>query len=460
MGTSYAPIVKKVMPSVVTISSTHFEKQRLYRNPMMADPFFRQFFGDRYADDGREVTSRADWLGSGIIVTPDGYILTANHVVKDADEIKVGIQSDKTQYSAKVVGTDPLTDVAILKIEAKNLPAIVLGDSDQLEVGDVVLAVGNPFGIGQTVTRGIISALGRSLSDPDARGQFRQGYQNFIQTDASINKGNSGGALVDAEGRLIGINDAIVSPSGTSAGIGFAVPINMARNVMDGILSGGRVARGYLGIDPQEINAGLAKGFKLPTQTGILVADVGPNDPAGLAGLMSGDVIVAINNKEITSVENFRLTVSELRPNSQASLKIYRNGAQKTLVATVGERPSNKFVSNDSPEPKPEKVHADMLDGVTVADIEPEIREQLQIPVSLNGALVSDVDAGSNSAEAGLQRGDIIVEINHQSVSNANDAVRYCKASKGEQILVKIWWRSREFGSLRYLSVDNNKRTK
>jgi serine protease Do len=461
LGTSYSPVVKKVAPSVVTISSTRFVKQRLYRNPMMADPFFRQFFGDQSPDNGREVTSRDNWLGSGIIVTPDGYILTANHVVEGADEIKVGIQNDKTEYSAKVIGMDPPTDVAILKIEAKHLPAVMLGDSDQLEVGDVVLAVGNPFGIGQTVTRGIISALGRSLSVPGELTQFGQTrYQNFIQTDASINKGNSGGALVDAEGRLIGINDAIVSPSGTSAGIGFAVPINMARGVMEGFLNGGKVARGYLGVDPQDIDAGLAQGFKLTTQGGTLVADVGPDSPAAKAGLLSGDVIVSVNGKEVSGVENFRLVVSQLLPGSQATLKIVRNGLEKTLVATVGERPDGVAVNNENHNSVSENLHADMLDGVTVADIEPEIRQQLRVPGNLQGALVSDLDGGSNSADAGLQRGDIIVEINHQPVANANDAVRVCKAAKGDQILLKIWRHLGRQGATRYLSVDNAKRTK
>ncbi|MBW8865534.1 MAG: trypsin-like peptidase domain-containing protein, partial [Verrucomicrobia bacterium] len=251
-GNSYAPMVKKIAPSVVNIYSSRVVKQRLYRNPMFADPFFRQFFGNQIPDTSRELTHRDNWLGSGMIVTPDGYILTANHVVDGADEIKVGISNDKTEYAAKIIGTDAATDIAVLKIEAKNLPAITLGDSSQLEVGDVVLAIGNPFGLGQTVTRGIISALGRSLPmEGDDNPYRRTRYQDFIQTDASINQGNSGGALVDAQGRLIGINDAIISPSGTSAGIGFAVPINLARGVMEDFLNGGKVARGYLGIDLQ-----------------------------------------------------------------------------------------------------------------------------------------------------------------------------------------------------------------
>jgi len=456
LGNSYSPIVKKAAPSVVNIYSTRFVHQRLYRNPFMADPFFRQFFGNQ-PDDGREITSRDNWLGSGIIVTADGYILTACHVVENADEIKVGIQNDKTEYVAKVIGMDQPTDVAVLKIEAKNLPAITLGDSEQLEVGDVVLAIGDPFGIGQTVTKGIISALGRSLSAPGDMDQYENSrYQDFIQTDASINKGNSGGALVDAEGRLIGINDAIVSPSGTSAGIGFAVPINMARNVMEGFLNGGKVARGYFGMDLQDLDAGLAKDFSLPTQGGALVANVGLETPAGKAGLISGDVIVAVNGKSITSADNLRLVISMLHPGSSASVKIFRNGIQKTVVVIVGEKHERVAASNNqSQENKTPSTQADMLGVVTVADIEPEVRQQLQLPDSLTGALVSDLEGGSNFAEAGLQINDIILEINHQPVASAKDAVNLCKADKDDRILVKVWRRRGELAVIRYLSVNN-----
>lgn len=459
-GNSYAPTVKKVAPSVVNIYSTRFIKQRIYTNPFMADPFFRQFFPDQ-SEDSREITRRDNWLGSGVIVSPDGYILTANHVVQGADEIKVGIQNDKTEYSAKVVGMDPPTDVAVLKIEAKNLPAITLGDSDQLEVGDVVLAIGDPFGIGQTVTRGIISALGRSLTDPDDFSSYRvRQYQDFIQTDAAINQGNSGGALVDAEGRLIGINDAIVSPSGTSAGIGFAVPINMARNVMDDFLNGGKVARGYLGIDPQDMDAGLAKGFGAPTTMGALVADVVPDSPAAKGGLMSGDIVVAINDKAITSADNLSVVVSQLHPGSEASVKIYRNGTPKTLVVTLGERPD--LITRESAKPSPStpgKPKADALDGVFVQDLDSDLRRQLQAPQTLAGALVTDVDRASNSYEAGLRAGDVIVEINHQPVANAQQAVDLCKAARSDQILVKIWRQLGGGAATRYLSVDNTRQT-
>jgi serine protease Do len=460
-GNSYSSVVKKVAPSVVNIYSTRFVKQRLYRNPLMADPFFRQFFGNQFSGDGREITSRHDWLGSGIIVTPDGFILTANHVVEGADEIKVSLPNDKTEYTAKVIGMDAPTDVAVLKIEAKNLPAVTLGNSDQLEVGDVVLAVGDPFGIGQTVTKGIISALGRSLADPSDLNQYYQTrYQDFIQTDAAINQGNSGGALVDAEGRLIGINDAIVSPSGTSAGIGFAVPINMARNVMEGFMNGGKVARGYLGLEPQDIDAGLARGFGVPTANGALVADVGPDSPAAKAGLKSGDVVVAINDKEISGADNLRVVVSQLRPGSPVKVKFFRNGLSQTTVVTLGERMDILRNSSPANDPGGEPPKADALDGVFVQNLDSQIREQLHAPAGMAGALVTEVDTGSNSYEAGLRRGDVIVEINHQPVAEAGDAVRLCKSARSDGILVKIWRQIGGNGTTRFLSVNNTRRTK
>jgi serine protease Do len=455
-GNSYSPVVKKVAPSVINIYSSRIVKERLYQNPLMADPYFRQFFGDQ----GSEVTSRDNWLGSGIIVSPNGYILTANHVVEGADEIRVSLQDDKTEYSARVIGMDPPTDVAILKIDARNLPAVTLGDSDQLEVGDVVLAIGNPFGIGQTVTRGIISALGRSLSglsDSDAPGGRH--YQSFIQTDAAINQGNSGGALVDAEGRLIGINDAIVSPSGTSAGIGFAVPINMARSVMDGFLNGGKVSRGYLGVDPQDITAALARMFDAPSADGALVTAVAPHSPAAAAGLLSGDVVVAINDKPVTSAESLRVTVSEIAPGTQVPVKIYRNGVAKTLTVTLGATgpdPAMAAAKTDDNSAR-QPVTADALDGVEVQDLDAGLRLQLRAPHGLSGALVIDVDRASNSFEAGLRRGDLITEINRQPVTSADDAVRQCKAARTDVIVVKVW-RPLRGGVVRYLEVDNAKR--
>ena len=460
-GNTFAPIVKRVSPSVVNIYSSRTYKQRYYTNPMMADPFFRQFFGDRMGD-GKEMTRRENWLGSGVIVTPDGYILTANHVVEGADEIKVGISNDKNEYTAQVIGTDKATDIAVLKIAANNLPAITRGDSDQVEVGDTVLAIGNPFGLGQTVTRGIVSALGRSLPMEDEENPYNRvaRYQDFIQTDASINKGNSGGALIDSEGRLIGVNDAIVSPSGTSAGIGFAVPINMARGVMESIVNGGKVIRGYLGIEQQDLDASLAKGFGLANSGGAIVADVMPDSPADKGGLRSGDVIVAINDREISSAEKLRNVVAQLRPGSQADIKLIRNGNPTHLKVTIGERPDTVAVGDKPKSREPDAPHNDSLDGVYVQDLDNTFRRQLQPPQGISGAVVTDVDDDSNAFTAGLRPGDIILEINHQAVTNAETAVKYCKGAKTEQILVKIWRRAGDTSVTRFLSVNNTKRGK
>ncbi|MGD1087708.1 MAG: DegQ family serine endoprotease [Verrucomicrobiota bacterium] len=452
LGNSFAPVVKKVAPSVVNIYSTHIVHIRPMRNPLYNDPFFRQFFGDQFQNDERERTRKEQSLGSGVIISPDGYILTANHVVDGADEIKVAIDDGKKEYTAKVIGTDPPTDVAVLKIDAKNLPAITLGDSDQLEVGDIVLAIGNPFRVGQTVTMGIVSALGRS-------GLGFNGYEDFIQTDAAINPGNSGGALVDAEGRLVGINTAIISSSGGNQGIGFAVPINMARHAMERLISGGKVTRGYLGLKLQDINADLAEQFGLPDQSGALVDDVLLNTPAEKGGIKSGDVITAFNGKPISDSESLMLAVSECAPGTAATVKLLRDGQPQTIKVTLGELPDDAMESQSEQNnsDSDNNLTADALDGVTVADLDQQIREELKIPANINGAIVTDEDQDSNSAEAGLQRGDVIVEINRQPVSDADDAVKLCTKAKGDQILLKIWRRDGDLAGTRYLSVDNTK---
>jgi serine protease Do len=454
--TSYAPIVKKVAPSVVNIFSTRFVKERPMRNPFLNDPLFRQFFGDQMPDnsdngDNVEHTRKEEGLGSGVIVSPNGYILTANHVVDGADEIKVSIADNKKEYAVKVIGKDAATDIAVLKIEENNLPAVTLADSDQLEVGDIVLAVGNPFNVGQTVTMGIVSALGRS-------GLGSHGYENFIQTDAAINPGNSGGALVDAEGRLVGINTAIISPSGGNNGIGFAVPVNMARTALERFLSGGKLTRGYLGIVPQDVDAGLAQSFNLPDQNGALVGDVEPDSPADKAGVKSGDVILSVNGKPTTGADNLKVTISQLEPGSNVILDLIRNGVTKTIAVALGALPENTDNTENRNNSGGTTSKTDALDGVTVADIEPEVRQQLHLPTNVHGALVSDVERDSNSADAGLQPNDVIIEINHQPVANSDDAVNLCKAAKSGQILLKVWRREGNFGGTRWLSVDNTKR--
>jgi serine protease Do len=453
LGTSFAPIVKKAAPSVVNIYSTRTVKVQPMMSPFQNDPFFRQFFGDQFPQDNQPSTRKEQSLGSGVIISPDGYILTANHVVNGADEIKVAIaDNDKKEFTAKVIGTDPQTDVAVLKIEAAGLPAITLGDSEQLEVGDVVLAIGNPFGVGQTVTMGIVSGLGR-------HGLGFNGFENFIQTDAAINPGNSGGALVDSEGRLIGINTGIESSSRGNEGVGFAVPINMARHVMERLISGGKITRGDLGISVTDVTGDFEKEFNLPNQNGALVEDVWANAPAEKAGIKSGDVIIAFNNKPVADGHSLQLAVSDCAPGSSATVKVIRKGQEKIFTVTLGEMPKEiAGDSNDQNGSDSDNSKTDALDGVTVDDLNHDARAQLEIPDNIQGAIVTDVDADSNSAEAGLQKNDVIVEINQQPVSDADSAVKLCKQAKGDLILLKIWRRTDDAVGTRYLSVDNTKK--
>jgi serine protease Do len=328
----------------------------------------------------------------------------------------------------------------------------MLADSDQLEIGDVVLAIGNPFGLGQSVTMGIISGLGRHYAGI-------QGYQNFIQTDASINKGNSGGALVDAEGRLVGINTWIASSSGGSEGIGFAVPVNLARRSLERLIASGRVTRGYLGVLPQDITPGLAQDFNLESQDGALVGDVMSGTPAEKAGIKSGDVIIELNGKEVADAHGFQLAVSQCEPGSPATVKLIRDGVQKNLTITLAELPVESDVrSGDQNSSATDSHKPDALDGVTVADLNDEVRQALRIPGRVQGAIVAEVEPDSNSTEAGLQKGDVIAEINRQPVTNADDAIKFCRQATGGQILLKVWRHDGAFVGSHYLSVDNTKK--
>ena len=333
-ATSLAPIIKEVSPSVVNIHTTKKVKTMSPLMPYFDDPLFRQFFGDpRGGADQLPRERREQALGSGVILSEDGYILTNNHVVDGADEIKVSLADDKTTFDAKIIGKDSHTDIAVLKVDGQKLPAITLTDSDKLEVGDFVLAIGNPFGVGQTVTAGIVSAKGRG-------GMGIVDYEDFIQTDASINPGNSGGALVDAEGRLVGINTAILSRTGGNQGVGFAVPINLARYVMERLVTDGKVTRGYLGVMIQPVTADLAKEFKLKDQSGALVGEVTPKSPAEAAGLKDGDVIVEFKGKKVTDSRHLRLMVAQTAPDTKVTLKVIRDGDELTCTVKLGELPA------------------------------------------------------------------------------------------------------------------------
>ena len=445
---SFSPVVKKVAPSVVNVFTT-----KTVRNPMpeitpfFDDPFFRRFFGSPFGDnEGRRQprTFKERSLGSGVIVTKDGYILTNNHVVDGADEIKVARDKDKKQFTAKVIGRDPRTDIAVLKIDAKDLPFITFADSDKIEVGDVVLALGNPFGIGQTVTMGIVSATGRG-------GMGIEDYEDFIQTDAAINPGNSGGALVDAEGRLVGLNTAILSRSGGNQGVGFAIPANLARSVMDQLIEKGRIERGFLGVRIKDLTPELARQFNVPDNTsGALVTQLEDRSAAAEAGVQSGDVIIELNGTPVKDRRNLQLMVGRLSPGDKVSLKVLRDGKEKTFTVALKEMPEQKLASaNNEPGDK----ESDALNGVTVGDIDSAARSRFNIPDRVKGALITEVDPDSASYEAGLRPGDVIQEIDHKRVTNAAEAVEVSKHVKTKQVLVRFWSR----GGSDYVVVDEGK---
>ncbi len=324
---SYRDAARLAMPSVVNIYTTKGARQA--RNPMLDDPFFRKFFGERPEPDEKQVS-----LGSGVVISSQGYILTNNHVVEAADEIEVAF-ADGRKAVAKVVGADPETDLAVVKVALQNLPAITLGHIEQTMVGDVVLAIGNPFGVGQTVTMGIISALGRNHLNINT-------FENFIQTDAAINPGNSGGALIDTNGNLLGINTAIYSRSGGSLGIGFAIPVSTAKMVMESIIKTGSVVRGWIGVEPQDITPELAESFGLNRKSGAIIAGVQRNGPADRAGMRPGDILVAVEGKPVTDTTEMLNLIAQLTPGMKAKMTVQRKLQESTLDVTIGKRPKQQ----------------------------------------------------------------------------------------------------------------------
>ena len=388
--TSYSDIVEAAEKEVVSINSTRTVHERVQANPLL-----RQFFGD-VPDQDRE--SKEMGLGSGVVVSQDGYILTNNHVVADADELTV-VLSDGRKFPAKVVGADPKTDIAVVKIEATGLPAVTFADSDKLRVGDVVFAVGNPLGVGETVTMGIVSAKSRNVGILEDVA----GYEDFIQTDAAINMGNSGGALIDAKGRFVGINSAIVSPSRGNIGIGFAVPVNMAANVMRSLIETGTVSRGFLGVGGDPITPDIAEQVHLPKDaTGVIVTDTIPDGPADKAGVKRGDVILAVNGKAITNHDELRLTISQMAPGTKAVLSISRDGKPISIDVTLSqfaERPNELF------------------DGIEVGKLTDDVRRHLGIDTRITGLVVTKVDDKSEYTQD-LPQGAVVVEINRSPVED------------------------------------------
>jgi len=339
---SYAEGAKVAMPAVVNIFSSKNSPKR--NNPQASDPWFRFFFGDRAPEQRQEPTAS---LGSGVIVSPEGYILTNHHVVDGADEIEVAL-TDGRKANAKVVGSDPETDLAVLKIDLPNLPAITLGRLENVRVGDVVLAIGNPFGVGQTVTMGIVSALGRSHLGINT-------FENFIQTDAAINPGNSGGALVDADGNLLGINTAIYSRSGGSLGIGFAIPVSLAKQVMESIISTGSVVRGWIGVEPQDVTPEIAESFGLSRKDGALIAAVVQGGPADRAGLRPGDILTRVNGEAILDTTALLNSIAQLKPGAEAKVTVSRKGKAVDLTIIVGKRPAPARRNVPMPSPDEEQ---------------------------------------------------------------------------------------------------------
>ena len=411
-STAFEDAAATVNQSVVPIFS---EQVTQVENPFASkNSPFHQFFGDDFFNhffNGPEKQKEVvHALGSGVIVSPDGYILTNNHVVDGAQKLTVAVGKDK-KYTAKLVGRDPNTDVAVIKIDAKDLPVANLGNSDGVHVGQWVIAVGNPFELMHTVTAGIISAKGRSsvnLAD----------YEDFIQTDASINPGNSGGALADLDGNVIGINTAIYSPSGGNVGIGFAIPINMAKHVMDELIHSGKVTRGFLGLVPQDVDESLQKAMKLPSTRGALVGDVSKDGPAAKAGIERGDVITAVDGKEIENSLELRNRIAEVEPGTKVTLAIIRDGKATERSVTLGERPAD-LAMNSSTASEPKTVTSKEL-GLSVQALTPDLMKQLGYKNEA-GVVVSDVTPGSSADEAGLQRGDLIKEVNKVEVKTTGD---------------------------------------
>ena len=416
----WTPVARAAMPAVVNISSTKITGRPGGPSaPFSTDPFFRRFFGPETAP------RRERSLGSGVIVTGDGYVLTNNHVVEDAQDIRVTLQ-DRRELQARLVGTDPMTDLAVLKLPGSGFSLLALGDSSRVDIAEVVLAIGNPFGLEQTVTMGIVSAVGRAnvgIAD----------YEDFIQTDAAINPGNSGGALISATGALIGVNTAIFSQSGGYMGIGFAVPINMARQVMDQLITRGRISRGHLGVAAQEVTPAIARGLGLSVERGVLVADVSPDGPAARAGLRRGDVVTAVDGKPVEDAGHFRNVIASTVPGTRVRLTLVRGGRQENVEVPVGEAP-------ERPRPVAAKKtsSAPATPGLVVTDLTPELARRLGTGFPAAGAVVTDVVPGGPAAEAGLQPGDIIIELNGRPVRSAQDVEREVRQAAGRELVALV----------------------
>jgi serine protease Do len=408
---SYADVVDKVSPGVVTVRvsgrATPMPTSGLDQ-PDLDE--LRRFFGPQFRFRGPQQPRRTRGLGSGVIVSQDGYVLTNNHVIDNADQIRVETK-DKRVFEAKLIGTDPETDLAVLKVEANGLPTVPLGNSDRVRVGDVVLAFGNPLNVGQTVTMGIVSAKGRSTGLGDGS------FEDFLQTDAPINQGNSGGALVNLNGELVGINSQILTPSGGNVGLGFAIPVNMARNVMDQLVKGGKVQRAKLGVTIQDVTADIAKSLGLPDVNGGIVNDVEPGSPAAKAGIRQGDVIVGVDGRSVSDMNELRNAIASTKPGTTVSLKILREGRSETVQAKLDELSSSRREAR-GPSGSSE---TDSKFGMRVQPMTPELAERFELERGTRGLIVTDVDPDGEAAASGLQPGDVIQKVNGRELTSVSE---------------------------------------
>ena len=441
---SYADLVAKVAPAVVTIRAERVVKPANQPMPFTDDPMFRRFFGDRMPPGhpgGPGGSFREGGLGSGVVVSEDGIILTNHHVVEGAERIKVEL-SDRRVYDAKVIGTDPPTDLAVLRIDAKRLSYLPLGDSSAVQVGDVVLAFGNPLGVGQTVTMGIISAKGRHTGLNDG------GFEDFLQTDAPINRGNSGGALVDLDGRLVGINSQIMSPSGGNIGIGFAIPASMAGNVMHQLLDGGTVRRGQLGVTIQPVTPELARGLGLDGLRGALVSSVTEGSAAAKAGVERGDVIVSLDGRPVSDGNELRNLVAGTAPGSRVALGVLRDGSEKQLGVTLGElAPKAETVAAETGPADEFKL------GIGVRPLGREDVDELQLPAGTRGLVVTEVDPAGAAAAAGIAPGDVIERANNQAVGSVPE-LKAALGKSGDRPVVLLVQRQ---GNSLFIAVERDR---
>lgn len=432
-GISFADIAEKRISGIVNISSTKVIKTggEQLMNPFYSDPFFRDFFGHRYYNIPKERRERS--LGSGVIVSLDGLVLTNNHVVENAEEILVTL-SDKRELEAEIVGTDPKSDVAVIRLkgEPKDLTPVPIGNSGELRLGDVVLAIGNPFGLDHTVTMGIVSAKGRAnvgITD----------YEDFIQTDAAINPGNSGGALIDLKGELVGINTAIISRSGGYQGIGFAIPSTMAKAVMESLVKHGKVVRGWLGVAIQDLDKELSDAMGIGDSNGVLISDVTENSPAAKAKLKRGDVILRVNGEKMSSTGRLRNTIAAMGAGVKVDLSIIRDGEEKSISLVLGELPED-FGGQTTLQDKD-----GILGGMTVAPLNELTQEKFEINKKIKkGAVVTKVEPGSTAEKAGLSPGDVILEINRREISDIDDFKKAYNKSK-ESLLLLVYRKGSTF---------------